>query len=185
MNGGPLPKAHGFPLRLIVPGLYGEKNPKWLTRIELLDDGDPRLHKKHPFGFYKEQGWGPNFAIPTTSRIDAPLVTGGDHFEDAFTVGEQAEIRGMAFGGDRGISKVEISLDDGKTWQDAPITTPGTLISWSLWKYLWTPSEESDDVRILVRATDGGGNLQIAESRNTVPQGATGLHRVRARVEAA
>jgi DMSO/TMAO reductase YedYZ molybdopterin-dependent catalytic subunit len=185
MNGGPLPQAHGFPLRLIVPGLYGEKNPKWLTRIELLDADDPRLHESHPFGFYKEQGWGPNFTIPTTSRIDAPLVSGGDHFEDSFTVGEEAEIRGMAFGGDRGISKVEISLDDGKTWQDAPITQPGTLISWSLWHYLWTPAEESDEVRIIVRATDGDGNLQIAESRNTVPQGATGLHRVRARVEAA
>src|SRR5438874_2141194 len=58
MNGEPLPRRHGFPLRLIVPGLYGEKNPKWLTRIELLDEADGRLHRRHGCGFYKEQGWG-------------------------------------------------------------------------------------------------------------------------------
>src|SRR6516165_9337671 len=58
MNGEPLPQRHGFPLRLIVPGLYGEKNPKWLTRIELLDEADARLNRRHGCGFYKQQGWG-------------------------------------------------------------------------------------------------------------------------------
>ena len=58
MNGEPLPRRHGFPLRLIVPGLYGEKNPKWLTRIELLDEADGRLRRHRLCGFYKEQGWG-------------------------------------------------------------------------------------------------------------------------------
>ena len=184
MDGQPLPQRHGFPLRMIVPGLYGEKNPKWVTRIELLDEADARLHQRHGCGFYKEQGWGPNFNIPTTSRIDAPLVT-GDHFEDAWKAGQSVELRGMAFGGDRGVSKVELSLDDGQTWREVPITKPGTRLSWSLWAYTFTPDSAGDDLRVVVRATDGTGALQIAENRNTIPQGATGLHRVSARVEKA
>jgi DMSO/TMAO reductase YedYZ molybdopterin-dependent catalytic subunit len=179
MNGEPLPQRHGFPLRLIVPGLYGEKNPKWLTRIELLDEADGRLHRRHGCGFYKEQGWGrEGDVIPTHSRFDAPQVR-GDHFEAPFQVGKTVELRGMAFGGDRGISKVEISSDDGETWDDAEITKPGTKLSWSLWTYQWTP-DEGGETGLVVRATDGNGQLQISEYRDQVPDGATGLHRVRA-----
>src|SRR5947207_6028733 len=99
MNGEPLPRRHGFPLRLIVPGLYGEKNPKWLTRIELLDEADGRLHRRHGCGFYKEQGWGrQGDAIPTHSRFDAPQVS-GNHFEAPFEVGKPVELRGLAVGG--------------------------------------------------------------------------------------
>jgi DMSO/TMAO reductase YedYZ molybdopterin-dependent catalytic subunit len=184
MNGEPLPKRHGFPLRLIVPGLYGEKNPKWLTRIELLDEADGRLHRRHGCGFYKEQGWGrQGDSIPTHSRFDAPQVR-GDHFDAPFQVGKTVELRGMAFGGDRGISKVEISSDDGETWGDAEIIKPGTKLSWSLWSYQWTPDEEGE-TRMVVRATDGEGKLQISEYRDQVPDGATGLHSVRAIVEKA
>jgi len=184
MNGEPLPQRHGFPLRLIVPGLYGEKNPKWLTRIELLDEADGRLHRRHGCGFYKEQGWGrQGDAIPTHSRFDAPQVR-GDHFEAPFQVGKTVELRGMAFGGDRGISKVEVSSDDGETWDDTEITKPGTKLSWSLWSYQWTPDEESE-TELVVRAIDGDSKLQISEYRDQVPDGATGLHRVRAIVEKA
>jgi DMSO/TMAO reductase YedYZ molybdopterin-dependent catalytic subunit len=184
MNGEPLPQRHGFPLRMIVPGLYGEKNPKWLTRIELLNEADGRLHRRHGCGFYKEQGWGrEGDVIPTHSRIDAPQVW-GDHFAEPFKVGRPVQLRGMAFGGDRGISKVEISDDGGETWDEAEITKPGTKISWSLWSYKWT-SEEEGDVRLVVRATDGEGELQISEYRDQVPDGATGLHWVKGKVEKA
>ena len=184
MNGEPLPQRHGFPLRMIVPGLYGEKNPKWLTRIELLNEADARLHRRHGCGFYKEQGWGrEGDVIPTHSRIDAPRVS-GDHFAEPFQVGRPVELRGMAFGGDRGISKVEISDDGGETWNDAEINKPGTKISWSLWRYNWTPDEEGD-AELVVRATDGEGELQISDYRDQVPDGATGLHHVKARVERA
>jgi DMSO/TMAO reductase YedYZ molybdopterin-dependent catalytic subunit len=184
MNGEPLPQRHGFPLRMIVPGLYGEKNPKWLTRIELLNEADARLHRRHGCGFYKEQGWGrEGDVIPTHSRIDAPQVL-GDHFAEPFQVGRPVELRGMAFGGDRGISKVEISDDGGESWDDAEINKPGTKISWSLWRYNWTPDEEGD-AELVVRATDGEGELQISDYRDQVPDGATGLHHVKARVEQA
>jgi DMSO/TMAO reductase YedYZ molybdopterin-dependent catalytic subunit len=182
MNGEPLPQRHGFPLRMIVPGRYGEKNPKWLTRIELLNEEDGRLHRRHGCGFYKEQGWGrEGDVVPTHSRIDAPQVW-GDHFAEPFKVGQPVELRGMAVGGDRGISKVEISDDGGETWDEVQITQPGTKISWSLWSYSWTP-EEPGDAELVVRATDGNGKLQISEYRDQVPDGATGLHRVKATVE--
>jgi hypothetical protein len=89
----------------------------------------------------------------------------------------------MAFGGDRGISKVEISTDDSKTWEQAQISQPGTKISWSLWRYEWAPKEVGES-QLVVRATDGEGKLQISEYRDPVPDGATGLHRVRANVAA-
>ncbi len=184
MNGEPLPQRHGFPLRMIVPGLYGEKNPKWLTRIELLNEADARLHRRHGCGFYKEQGWGrEGDVIPTHSRIDSPRVL-GDRFAEPFQVGRRVELRGMAFGGDRGISKVEISDDGGDSWDDAEINRPGTKISWSLWRYDWTPDEEGN-AELVVRATDGEGELQISTYRDQVPDGATGLHHVKARVERA
>jgi len=184
MNGEPLPRRHGFPLRLIVPGLYGEKNPKWLTRIELLNEADGRLHRRHGCGFYKEQGWGrQGDSVPTHSRFDAPQVR-GDHFDAPFETGKAVELRGMAFGGDRGISKVEVSSDNGETWDDAEITKPGTKLSWSLWSYQWVPDEEGETM-LVVRATDGNGNLQISEYRDQVPDGATGLHHVRAFVQKA
>jgi hypothetical protein len=108
----------------------------------------------------------------------------GDHFESPFQVGKPVELRGMAFGGDRGISKVEISSDDGDTWDGAEITRPGTKLSWSLWSFEWTPDEEGETA-LLVRGTDGNDKLQISEYRDQVPDGATGLHRVRAIVEKA
>jgi DMSO/TMAO reductase YedYZ molybdopterin-dependent catalytic subunit len=182
MNGAPLPQQHGFPLRLITPGLYGEKNPKWLTRLELLEASDPRLRGK--LGFYREQGWArQGDEIPIHSRIDAPQVW-GDRFAEPFVVATTSELRGMAFSGDNGISKVEISTDDGETWDEAEIHQPGTDISWSLWRYEWMPDEPGES-QVAVRAYDNDGELQISEFRDQVPDGATGIHRVRAEVRTA
>ena len=188
MNGQPLPPRHGFPVRMIVPGIYGERNPKWVTRLEFLAQSDPRLkrnrHGIEGVGFYTEQGWGPNVYVPTTSRIDAPQVNGGG-FAEPFRVGQTVEFRGMAFGGDKGISQVEVSTDGGQTYHAAEIHAPGTLISWSLWRYAWTPTTPAEEVRVFVRAVNARGERQIEEFRDQVPHGALGLHWVRARVQAA
>ncbi len=169
MNGEPLPERHGYPVRVIVPGLFGEKNVKWITRIELVDH-DAK-------GFYEQQGWGPNFVIPTHSRIDAP------DFSKPVARGSAVAMKGVAFAGDRGISRVEVSTDGGRTWQDAQITKPGTGLTWEMWSHDWRPGEAGEH-KVIVRATDGKGELQISQSRGTVPQGATGYHKVTARVTA-
>ena len=188
MNGAPLPQRHGFPMRLIVPGVYGERMPKWVTRLEFLSKDDPRLqinrHGIKGVGFYTEQGWGPNIFVPTTSRIDAPQVGGGG-FAEPFKVGRKVEFRGMAFGGDKGISKVEVSTDGGQTYAPADIYAPGTMISWSLWRYEWTPTTPADEVRVFVRAVNARGERQIEQFRDQVPHGALGLHWVGGRVEKA
>lgn len=170
MNGEPLPDRHGYPARIIVPGLYGEKSVKWVTRLELVDY-DAK-------GFYETQGWGPNFVQPTRSRFDAP------DFTQPYPAGETVTLAGIAYGGDRGIESVEVSTDGGETWQEARLTYRGNRLSWSLWGYDWTP-EEAGEYDLVVRATDGEGEVQIPESRPASSgKGATGLHGVTARVEA-
>ena len=169
MNGEPLPDRHGFPARIIVPGLYGEKNVKWVTGLELVDY-DAK-------GFYETQGWGPNFVQPTRSRFDAP------DFTRPFPVGEAVALSGIAYAGDRGVEGVEVSTDGGGSWQEAELTYRGNRLSWSLWGYDWTP-EQAGEYALVVRATDGDGELQIPESRPaSFGKGATGYHSVTTRVE--
>jgi DMSO/TMAO reductase YedYZ molybdopterin-dependent catalytic subunit len=177
MNGQSLPQRHGYPARIVVPGLYGEKNMKWVTRIEVIDyDGK---------GFYEMQGWGPNFVIPTRSDIFGPrwVRRRNDAFVEPFTVGRRATIHGRAFAGDRGIQRVEFSADDGETWQDARFDYPGTSLTWTFWSADWRP-EKPGEHTLLSRATDGTGAAQLSETHGIVPQGATGYHRVVATVEA-
>jgi DMSO/TMAO reductase YedYZ molybdopterin-dependent catalytic subunit len=172
MNGVDLPHRHGYPLRAIVPGYFGEKHVKWLTRIELTS-ADAK-------GFYETQGWGPDFITPTRSRIDVP------GHESRFSLGQLSgpiEIKGIAFGGDRGISRVEISDDDGETWTDAKIDYPGTKLTWALWSYDWRP-DSADDYTLVVRATDGEGEVQEWEEDRSPFSGATGFHKIVVHVSA-
>jgi DMSO/TMAO reductase YedYZ molybdopterin-dependent catalytic subunit len=172
MNGVDLPHRHGYPLRAIVPGYFGEKHVKWLTRIELTGDNVK--------GFYETQGWGPDFMTPTRSRIDVP-----DH-ESRFSLGQLTgpiEVKGIAFGGDRGISRVEISDDDGETWADANIHYAGTKLTWALWSYDWQP-DAPDDYTLVVRATDGEGAVQEWEEDRGPFSGVTGFHKISVHITA-
>ena len=166
MNGVSLPHRHGYPLRAIVPGYFGEKHVKWLTRIELTT-ADAK-------GFYETQGWGPAFMTPTRSRIDVP-----DH-ESWFSLNKlngAIEVKGMAYGGDRGISRVELSFDDGKSWLDAEIYYTGGDLAWSLWKTAWMPDAAGDYI-LVVRATDGEGDVQEWEEDRGWFSGVTGFHKI-------
>ncbi|MBA2488623.1 MAG: molybdopterin-dependent oxidoreductase [Chloroflexi bacterium] len=169
MNGEPLPRRHGYPVRLIVPGLFGEKSIKWLTEVELVD--------RDVLGFYETQGWGPGFVIPTRSRFYGPDL------RQPISVGQPVRLNGTAFGGDRGVAAVEVSVDDGSTWQPAQLDYPGSRLSWALWSFEWTPTAAGES-RLGVRATDRQGNVQTGASRPVVPEGATGIHVVRATVQA-
>ena len=172
MNGAPLPDRHGYPMRVIVPGYFGEKNVKWLTRIEVTD--------ANAKGFYEAQGWGPDFIVPTRSRIDVPDDWA---FVSLSKLTAPIEVKGIAFGGDRGISRVELSFDDGQTWSDAEIYYSGGNLAWSLWKAQWTPAK-AGDYPLLVRATDGEGDVQEWEEDRGPFSGASGLHRINVRVTA-
>ena len=172
MNGAPLPDRHGYPLRVIVPGYFGEKNVKWVTRVEVTD--------ANAKGFYEAQGWGPDFIVPIRSRIDVP----DDWvFLSLSKLTAPVEVKGIAFGGDRGISRVELSFDDGQTWSDAEIYYSGGNLAWSLWKAHWMPATPGD-YPLLVRATDGEGDVQEWEEDRGPFSGTSGLHRINVRVTA-
>lgn len=168
MNGEPLPDKHGFPARVIVPGYFGEKHVKWLTRIELTGS--------EAKGFYETQGWGPDFIVPTRSRIDVP-------YSDAvFSLGnlnQPIDVRGVAYGGDRGVSRVELSFDDGQQWTDAEIYYSGGDLAWSLWKARrgWRPPAPGN-YTIVVRATDGEGEVQYLDPDRPFTSGVTGFHKI-------
>jgi DMSO/TMAO reductase YedYZ molybdopterin-dependent catalytic subunit len=174
MNGVPLPNRHGYPARVIVPGYFGEKHVKWLTRIEVTD--------ANAKGFYETQGWGPDFIAPTRSRIDVP-----DH-ESWFSLSKMngaIAVKGMAYGGDRGISRVEVSFDDGKTWEDADIYYSGGDLAWSLWNAHdgWRPNGPGDYI-LVVRATDGDGDVQEWEPDRSPFSGTTGFHKIAVHITA-
>ncbi|MBA3379546.1 MAG: molybdopterin-dependent oxidoreductase [Chloroflexia bacterium] len=179
INGEPLPRKHGYPVRVIVPGRYGEKSVKWVTRIEVAT-GDVQ-------GFYESQGWGPNFQPRTRSDIFAPAVrrppgnVATFEFPETFTAGRTVTLKGRAFSPGNGISSVEVSTDDGQTWNPAEIFYPGTIWTWSQWQFEWTPSAPGEYV-IISRCTDGNGAPQEPEVISTVPQGASGYMRTMAMV---
>jgi DMSO/TMAO reductase YedYZ molybdopterin-dependent catalytic subunit len=173
MNGVPLPAEHGFPVRAIVPGLYGMMNAKWITEIELVNT----VYE----GFWQRRGWANNAKYQTHSKIVFPGDALRNRFEElstnAASIGSKSPIAGVAFAGDRGISKVEVSTDGGNTWQSASIKDPLSSNSWVLWALDWIPQNRGK-YNIVVRATDKAGNMQTAEIRDTYPNGATGYHSV-------
>jgi DMSO/TMAO reductase YedYZ molybdopterin-dependent catalytic subunit len=173
MNGVPLPAEHGFPVRAIVPGLYGMMNAKWITDIELVDT----VYE----GFWQRRGWANNAKYQTHSKIVFPGDALRNRFEElstnSVTVGIKSPIAGVAFAGDRGISKVEVSTDGGNSWQNASIKDPLSGNSWVLWALDWIPQNKGK-YNIVVRATDKVGNMQTAEIRDPYPNGATGYHSV-------
>jgi DMSO/TMAO reductase YedYZ molybdopterin-dependent catalytic subunit len=162
MNGVSLPPEHGYPLRAVVPGIYGMKSAKWLSRIELVDE--------EFLGYWQQRGWSDEGRVQITSRIDAP----GAYQEvdvGAYTV------RGLAFSGTAGIGRVEISTDGGRRWNPCLQDPPLSNASWVLWRYPWLIPGPGE-YRLIVRATDGSGRPQIAAPHRAFPEGATGLHEI-------
>ncbi len=164
MNGAELPNRHGYPLRVLIPGRYGEENPKWLTRIELTDH--------FVGGLYADQGWY-NGPLHTITRIDRPF--------GKLPLGRTIEVGGIAFAGNRGIRRVEVSTDDGLTWNDATLQPPLSQDSWVFWTWQWTPLLPGG-YTLAARATDGTGTVQTSQQQGTVPNAATGYHYVKVQV---
>ncbi len=180
MNGEPLNRLHGGPARVIVPGLYGEKNVKWVTRVS--------VETEDRQGLYESQGWGPNFTPFLRSDIYAPLTggnnaRGGWNFTEQFRANQPITIEGRAFDPNLGIASVELSIDGGETWNRTEIFFPGTDITWSLWRFTWTPTQPGEYV-LIPRATSKTGLQQPGEATSIVPDGAQGYQKVTATVVA-
>lgn len=161
INGAPLPQAHGFPARMLVPGVYGMKNGKWLTSLQV-NSGDY-------MGYWEERGWTREAKVKMTSRIDLP-------FDGTVLTNKPTWIAGVAYSADRGISEVQVSTDSGATWQPTTLRRPLGTLTWVLWQYQWQPTSGSHI--LAVRAVDLKGNVQTATGAPTLPDGASGYHAV-------
>ncbi len=158
MNDVTLPAKHGYPARVIVPGLYGMFHAKWVTRITLV--------RGEFLGFWQTKGWTNLGAIRTIAIIATPA-------HDTVVAGP-VTIGGIAFAGDRGISRVEVSTDGGETWAPATLKTPPLSgLTWVLWTFDWTPPGGGSH-RILARAFDRAGSPQEGSPAPPFPDGAAG-----------
>ncbi|MFE0472337.1 molybdopterin-dependent oxidoreductase [Streptomyces sp. NPDC058947] len=162
MNGEPLPFAHGFPVRMVVPGLYGYVSAcKWIEDIELTTFAsyDP---------YWAERGWARQAPVKTQSRIDTPRPFARPR---AGTV----MVAGVAWAQRRGIDRVEVRVDDGP-WRRARLAAEGSRDTWRQWSFPWQATKGSHT--LTVRATDRTGSTQTERRARTVPDGATGWHSV-------
>jgi DMSO/TMAO reductase YedYZ molybdopterin-dependent catalytic subunit len=161
MNGEPLRREHGFPARLLIPGIYGMKNVKWLSGITIVDSNF--------LGFWQNQGWDDAAPYQTASRIDTP-------FSRAAVSAGPLAVGGVAFAGDRGIQSVEVSTDMGRTWQPAQVKPALAPNTWQLWRADIQVDHAVREIR--VRAVDGLGHVQIREEAPPFPSGSTGYHAI-------
>jgi DMSO/TMAO reductase YedYZ molybdopterin-dependent catalytic subunit len=162
MNGTPLPLDHGFPVRMVIPGLYGyESACKWIVDVELTT-----FEAFSPY--WVRRGWAQQVLIKTESRIDTP--------KDGSTLDAgPVTVAGIAWAQHRGISKVEVSVDGG-AWAAATLAEEDTPDTWRQWSYRWDAASGSHTVA--VRATDGTGALQTSAEATPFPSGATGDHTI-------
>ncbi|MFF1371016.1 molybdopterin-dependent oxidoreductase [Streptomyces virginiae] len=162
MNGEPLPFDHGFPVRMVVPGLYGYVSAcKWIQDIELttFDSYDP---------YWVKRGWARRAPIKTQARIDTPKPF-------ARTTAGTVAVAGVAWAQHRGIQRVEVRVDDGP-WQEAELAEQATTDTWRQWSFPWKTTPGGHN--LTVRATDGTGQVQTDQRARTIPDGASGRHSV-------
>lgn len=168
-DGLPLTVDHGFPLRIYIPDLYGMKQPKWILSLEITDE--PRE------GYWVARGWDEVARVRATSVIDT-VATENLIQENGRTL---VPVGGIAYAGARGISKVEVQVDDGE-WQEARLRAPISGTTWVIWRFDW-PFEAGDHT-FFVRCVDGQSTPQIERVQDARPSGATGVHRRRASLRA-
>jgi len=161
-DGVPLKREHGFPLRIYIPDIYGMKQPKWIESIEVTDHWEP--------GYWVDRGWNTVAQMHATSVIDTVAV-------DMNIIGADQRklvpIGGIAHAGARGISRVEVQVDNGP-WEQAALRTPLSQLTWVIWRYDWP--FRAGKHKFTVRCYEGNGSPQNSTPSPAEPNGATGLH---------
>ena len=160
-DGNTLPKDHGYPLRIWVPDLYGMKQPKWITSIEVIDEDRD--------GYWVERNWDKVARVKATSVIDTiatdAIIEDGDQ--------RFVPIGGIAYAGARGISKVEVRVNGG-AWEEAQLRSPLSETTWVIWRYEFPFA--AGDYTFEVRCAEADGTPQIEESKTSRPDGSSGIH---------
>ena len=167
MNGEPLPPEHGFPVRMVVPGLYGYVSAtKWVTELKVTRFADDE-------GYWTPRGWSARGPVKTESRVDVPRS--GDRVKAGMVA-----VAGIAWAQHRGIKAVEVRVDAGP-WQAARLAEEPTIDSWRQWVMPWQAVKGSHT--ITVRATDIEGVVQTEQDAPPAPDGATGWHTITVNVD--
>jgi DMSO/TMAO reductase YedYZ molybdopterin-dependent catalytic subunit len=167
MNDQVLPLKNGYPVRTVVPGIYGMKNAKYVTEIEVVD-------YEYVGYWQREEYWSNDLKIKTKSIILYP--------KNRAQVDGATPIAGVAFAGDRGISRVEVSLDGGQTWNETVLKQPPSPYVWVLWAYQWNMTK-AGTYTIVVRAYDGQGVMQDSKDKPRAhPEGVSGYHSIQVTV---
>lgn len=162
MNGAPLPLDHGFPVRMVVPGLYGYVSAtKWVVELKVTTFAAD-------MGYWTSRGWSAKGPVKLSSRVDTPI---GGSTQKAGRVA----VAGVAWAQHTGIARVEVRVDDG-AWQETTLASAVTPDAWLQWSYDWAAA--SGAYRIAVRATDSHGRVQTAVEAPVAPDGSTGLHEI-------
>ncbi|MDQ0674240.1 DMSO/TMAO reductase YedYZ molybdopterin-dependent catalytic subunit [Pseudarthrobacter siccitolerans] len=167
MNGEPLPLEHGYPVRMVVPGLYGFVSAtKWVVDLEVTRFADNKA-------YWTERGWSERGPIKTMARVDVPRSF-------AKVPAGKVAVGGTAWAQTRGITKVELQIDNGD-WVEVDLSAEASLVTWRQWSYEWDAAPGPHYLK--VRATDGTGEVQTEQRADPVPDGASGWQSVMVTVE--
>jgi DMSO/TMAO reductase YedYZ molybdopterin-dependent catalytic subunit len=167
MNDEPLPLEHGYPVRMVVPGLYGFVSAtKWVVDLEVTRFADSKA-------YWTQRGWSERGPIKTMARVDVPKSF-------AKVPAGKVAVGGTAWAQTRGITKVEIQIDNAG-WVEADLSTEASLVTWRQWSYEWDAAPGPHYIK--VRATDGSGEVQTDQRADPVPDGASGWQSIMVTVE--
>ncbi|WP_199182435.1 molybdopterin-dependent oxidoreductase [Cryobacterium sp. Y11] len=167
MNGEPLPLEHGYPVRMVVPGLYGYVSAtKWVVELKLT-----RFDQEQ--GYWTPRGWSPRGPVKLSSRIDVPRAS---------VPAGSVVIAGVAWSQRVGVSAVAVQIDDGP-WREATLADAISIDTWRQWAYTWSDATAGEH-SVKVRATDAAGLVQTSATADVAPNGATGLHEISVSVSA-
>jgi hypothetical protein len=167
MNGEPLPLEHGYPVRMVVPGLYGFVSAtKWVVDLEVTRFADSKA-------YWTDRGWSERGPIKTMARVEVPKSF-------AQVAAGKVAIGGTAWAQTRGITKVEVQIDDGP-WTEAVLSTEASVVTWRQWSFEWDATPGPHYIK--ARATDGTGEVQTDKRADPVPDGASGWQSVMVTVQ--
>jgi DMSO/TMAO reductase YedYZ molybdopterin-dependent catalytic subunit len=166
MDGQPLPIKHGFPARMLLPGVYGQKQPKWVTSI--------RASERDSIGTWEQKGWSNAATIQVNSKIETPKL------RQIIPAHAPFQITGFAFTDPSGVAQVDVSIDDGQTWRPAELLHGPDEGVWTLWHWTWEDPQPGKYV-VVARATDGNGVAQVESGtfgvlNNVFPNGTSLMH---------
>jgi DMSO/TMAO reductase YedYZ molybdopterin-dependent catalytic subunit len=161
MNGEPLPEAHGGPVRLIVPGWYGMASVKWVKRMVVLDQNYQGFWQTLDYSYWVRKQGAPSIVPLTEMQVKASIATPA--MNETVPAGKPFPVRGAAWTGEAKIQKVEVSTDNGQTWQPAKLKSSPEKHLWVFWEFDWQVPKEKGPATLLARATDDKGNTQPLE----------------------